>query len=151
MRPPTIYENRQDAYQGEWGTTDVMPYYNADKYFNDYGNYLQTESDSPYEPYSDKYIGSFGSKGYQDGLELPPVDHQYDPYYLPYQMRKPLILENRNDNNDMIDTYNPNKYENDYGNYAQTDSPYEPYSSKYIGSFGSKGYQDGLELPPPDH
>jgi hypothetical protein len=34
-------------------------------------------------------------------------------------MRKPLILENRNDFNDMINTYNPNKYENDYGNYAQ--------------------------------
>jgi hypothetical protein len=64
MRPPAIFENRQDAYQGEWGTTDVMPYYNADKYFNDYGNYVQTEAESPYEPYSEKYIGSFGSKGY---------------------------------------------------------------------------------------
>jgi hypothetical protein len=40
MRPPVIYENRQDAYQGEWGTTDVMPYYKADKYENDYGNYV---------------------------------------------------------------------------------------------------------------
>jgi len=33
-------------------------------------------------------------------------------------MRKPLILENRNDFNDMINPYNPHKYENDYGNYA---------------------------------
>jgi hypothetical protein len=33
-------------------------------------------------------------------------------------MRKPLILENRNDGNDMINFYNANKYENDYGNYA---------------------------------
>jgi hypothetical protein len=43
-----------------------MPYYNPDKYFNDLGNYVQTESESesPYEPYSTKYIGSFGSKGY---------------------------------------------------------------------------------------
>lgn len=41
-----------------------MPYFNPDKYFNDLGNYVQTESESPYEPYSEKYIGSFGSKGY---------------------------------------------------------------------------------------
>jgi hypothetical protein len=41
-----------------------MPYYNPDKYFNDLGNYVQTEVESPYEPYSTKYVGSFGSKGY---------------------------------------------------------------------------------------
>ncbi len=110
-----------------------MPYYNPDKYFNDLGNYVQTESESPYEPYSTKYIGSFGSKGYQDGLELPPVDHQYDPYFRPYLTRKPLILENRSDDNDLIDTYNPDKYFNDLGNYAQVEPSYK-------GSFGSKGW-----------
>jgi hypothetical protein len=34
----------------------------------------------------------------------------------------------------MIDTYNPDKYFNDYGNYAQVEEP------SYKGSFGSKGW-----------
>jgi hypothetical protein len=36
-------------------------------------------------------------------------------------MRKPLILENRNDKNDLINVYNPDKYFNDLGNYAQSE------------------------------
>jgi hypothetical protein len=32
-------------------------------------------------------------------------------------MRKPLIYENWNDNNDIISRYNPGKYQNSEGNY----------------------------------
>jgi hypothetical protein len=78
-------------------------------------------------------------------------------------MRKPLIFENRNDGNDAINYFNLNKYENDLGNYAQVKGPKKtkqvvkkatpqtPSSTNYKGSFGSKGWQDGLELPPFDH
>ena len=45
-----------------------------------------------------------------------PLDQQYE---VPAQMRKPLIFENRTDKNDIINIYNPNKYQNDLGNYQK--------------------------------
>ena len=41
------------------------------------------------------------------GLEPAPKDWQYD---VPHQMKKPLIQENRDGHNDIINVYNPNKY-----------------------------------------
>ena len=45
-----------------------------------------------------------------------PPDAQYD---VPTQMRKPLIPENQTDKDDLRNVYNPNKYQNHIGNYAQ--------------------------------
>ena len=48
------------------------------------------------------------------GLEPPPKDWQYE---VVHQMKKPLIVENRVDENDFIHFYNENKYEHTYGDY----------------------------------
>lgn len=37
-------------------------------------------------------------------------------------MRKPLIPENWHDTNDLPNRYNPDKYENNLGNYAQNNN-----------------------------
>jgi len=50
------------------------------------------------------------------GLEPAPKDKQYD---VPLQMQKPLIPENRHNDNDIGNVYNPDKYQNNLGNYAQ--------------------------------
>lgn len=34
-------------------------------------------------------------------------------------MKKPLIPENQTDKNDLRNIYNPNKYQNDLGNYQK--------------------------------
>ena len=39
----------------------------------------------------------------------PPKDYQYDE---PYQMVKPLNFENRNEENDLRNVYNPDKHAN---------------------------------------
>ena len=90
-RAPLIWENWRE-------TNDLKKSYNPNKYENHMGNYLQIDPVNP------------------TGLEPAPKDLQYDGTYQP---RAPLIWENWRDTNDWKKSYNPNKYENHMGNYAQ--------------------------------
>jgi len=74
------------------------------KYMNHIGNYAQT---------SDSLVQI--NPVHPTGLEPPPMDWQYN---VPHQMLKPIIQENRNGYNDIINLYNPGKYQHTLGEYV---------------------------------
>jgi Asp-tRNA(Asn)/Glu-tRNA(Gln) amidotransferase A subunit family amidase len=109
-RKPIIHEDRHNK-------NDVRNVYNPDKYNNHIGNYAQVNPAHP------------------DGLVVPPKDPQYDAVVTPNNPdRKPIIHEDRHNKNDVRNVYNPDKYNNHIGNYAQV-NPAHP---------------DGLVVPPKD-
>lgn len=57
----------------------------------------------------------------QDGLVPPPLDPIYEA--VPVQMRKPLIIENSADDNDLRNVYNPNKAPTRRENYGLASQP----------------------------
>ena len=83
---------------------DYIDHYNPYKHLNHIGNYAQIPDTlvqiNPYQP---------------TGLEPPPKDWQYD---VPHQMLKPIIQENRNGYNDIINMYTPGKYQHTLGEYV---------------------------------
>lgn len=65
---------------------------------------------------------------HQTGLEPPPKDWQYD---VPHQMLKPIIQENRNGYNDIINFYTPGKYSHTLGEYVQVNGEVENHKKSH--------------------
>jgi len=129
---PLIPENQRDEH-------DLRNVYNPNKYQNHIGNYIKKDEKKQIQltiPISNQN-GKNGTKmnieidkknnkafaqiqidpSHPTGLEPAPKDHQYD---VVLQMRKPLIVENRHDSNDINNVYNPDKYQHSLGMYVQT-------------------------------
>ena len=119
LHKPLVWENAVDE-------DDFMNFWNPDKKMDPYlyNNFAQ-QSITPLK---------------QDGLVPPPKDYQYDR---PGQPIKPLNFENRHEEDDLRNVYNPDKVPN-------------PWIHSYHGSSLAQEQitplrQDGLVPPPKDY